>query len=124
MDCTNKKINLGNEGEIFVTKFLEKNGYKILERNWRRAFGEIDIVAMAGDDTLVFVEVKTMGYWREGIQPEDQMTRAKMEKFKRAAEAYTGVNQKLINDEKGWRCDVAAVTKIGNDFFLKYYENV
>jgi putative endonuclease len=124
MSFINKKMNLGNEGESFVVEFLKKNGYKVLERNWRRPFGEIDIVAMAGNGTLVFVEVKTMGYWQEGIQPEDQMTRAKMEKFKRAAEAYAGANSKLINDEKGWRCDVAALTKIGNNFFLKHYENV
>lgn len=119
-----RKKDLGFEGESFVAKALEKNGCRILERNWRKPFGEIDLILFTKDGILVFVEVKTMGYWRAGIQPEDQMTRSKMQKFKRAAEAYALSHGDLINDEKGWRCDVAALTKIGNDFFLKYYENV
>ena len=49
----------GNLGENIAAEYLAKNGYKILERNWRfsRA-GEIDIIAL-DRDALVFVEVKT-----------------------------------------------------------------
>ena len=48
----------GNIGEKFAASYLRKRGYRILERNYRTIFGEIDIVAkLAG--IVVFVEVKT-----------------------------------------------------------------
>jgi putative endonuclease len=54
-------IRLGELGEKLARKFLRRNGYKILYRNFRgRRGGEIDIVCRDGD-TLVFVEVKTRG---------------------------------------------------------------
>ena len=56
MERYNKVI--GNFGEDEACKFLIKNGYKIIERNYNCRFGEIDIIAKDGD-CLVFVEVKT-----------------------------------------------------------------
>jgi putative endonuclease len=47
----------GKEGEDKAVKTLKKNGYKIIERNYRNLFGEIDIIAEE-DGYLVFVEVK------------------------------------------------------------------
>lgn len=49
---------LGQNGEDSAIQFLRKNGCIILERNYRRRFGEIDIIAKE-DHCLVFVEVKT-----------------------------------------------------------------
>lgn len=49
---------LGNCGEDAAVKFLKKNGYSILERNFNIRGGEIDIIAQKGD-YVVFVEVKT-----------------------------------------------------------------
>lgn len=51
-------IKTGNYGEDLACKFLQKHGYKVLERNYRIRGGEIDIVARDGE-YLVFVEVKT-----------------------------------------------------------------
>lgn len=45
-------------GEELATNFLKKQGYKILERNFRKGYGEIDIIAI-DHGTLVFIEVKT-----------------------------------------------------------------
>lgn len=53
-----RKENLGNRGEVLAAKFLRRQGYRILERNFRLRSGEIDIVAKDGDQ-IVFVEVKT-----------------------------------------------------------------
>ena len=50
--------NLGETGEAIASAFLENNGYTILTQNYRRKFGEIDIIAREGD-SLVFIEVKT-----------------------------------------------------------------
>jgi putative endonuclease len=52
-----KKI-LGQEGEDRAAKHLEKQGYKILERNYRTRVGEIDLIALHRGE-VVFVEVKT-----------------------------------------------------------------
>lgn len=49
---------LGAEGEGAAVCFLRRRGYAILERNYRCALGEVDVVALDGR-TLVFVEVKT-----------------------------------------------------------------
>ena len=49
----------GNDGEKRATDFLIKNGYEIIERNWRTKGGEVDIIAKK-NEALVFVEVKTL----------------------------------------------------------------
>ena len=54
----NTKIT-GNEGENRAASYLEVKGFEIIERNWRTNHGEIDIIAFK-NDTLVFVEVKTL----------------------------------------------------------------
>jgi len=53
-------IDVGKAGEDEAVRFLQKKGYKILERNYRSRYGEIDIIARDGN-AIVFVEVKTRG---------------------------------------------------------------
>ena len=48
----------GRAGEAAAASFLEKKGMRILEKNFRSRFGEVDIIALDGE-TVVFVEVKT-----------------------------------------------------------------
>ncbi|PIY20085.1 YraN family protein [Candidatus Desantisbacteria bacterium CG_4_9_14_3_um_filter_40_11] len=55
---TLERIKLGQYGEEKAAKYLLKQGVKILEKNYRCGYGEIDIIAK-DKDTLVFVEVKT-----------------------------------------------------------------
>ena len=50
---------IGAEGESRATAYLESKGFEIIERNWRTKGGEIDIIADK-NDTIVFVEVKTL----------------------------------------------------------------
>ena len=52
------KQKFGKYGEEFATEYLKKNKYKILERNYKNRYGEIDIIASKNKVT-VFVEVKT-----------------------------------------------------------------
>ena len=54
----NKK-QIGDYGEGKACKYLSEKGYDIIERNWRTRTGEIDIISYK-DETLVFVEVKTL----------------------------------------------------------------
>lgn len=72
---------LGKEGEDIACNFLKNKGYKIIEKNFRSKFGEIDIIAKDGN-TLVFIEVKS----KEGIKfgsPQEAVNRKKLEKIKK-----------------------------------------
>ncbi len=51
-------IELGRYSEEKAAAFLKRNGYKILERNYKTAFGEIDVIAKEGG-AIVFVEIKS-----------------------------------------------------------------
>ncbi len=53
----NKRQQFGKDSESLAARHLKKNGYKILEQNYRNKLGEIDIIAKE-KGTLVFVEVK------------------------------------------------------------------
>lgn len=81
------KKPLGDIGELVAERFLKAKGMKILERNCRTPFGEIDIVAMDGR-TLVFVEVKTRtsGLFGSGAEAIDGRKKKKLE---RSALYYT-----------------------------------
>ena len=52
------RMRTGKRGEELAAAYLVEAGYRIVERNYRCTFGEIDIVAEEGE-TLVFVEVKS-----------------------------------------------------------------
>lgn len=52
----NKRI-FGNQAETFVAQHLQKNGYTIVERNYQKRYGEVDIIARK-KDVYAFVEVK------------------------------------------------------------------
>ncbi len=118
------KSEVGLIGEDLAGQFLKRKGFAILERNHRNRFGEIDIVGRAPNGTLVFVEVKTMTSEGGGeIGPEDQASRAKLEKMRKAAMMFAGYKQKLIREDRGWRIDLVAIV-LTDPPTIRYYENV
>ncbi len=80
------KTQQGAYGEELACDFLKKQGYKILERNFRIRGGEIDIIAIE-DNTLVYVEVKTRSSNYFGY-PEESVTPRKIKFLERAAKFY------------------------------------
>ena len=70
-----KTKDIGDIGEKYVAKFLKKNKYKILERNYRKNYGEIDIIA-ANQEYIIFVEVKTR-HKNSMTQPADAVDKRK-----------------------------------------------
>ena len=94
----------GKAAEVFASELLIKNGYKILERNFRSRFGELDLIALDGD-TLVFVEVKARTNRKFGL-PEESVTRGKLWKINKTAEYYSLTHPKL---PKKLRIDVVAL---------------
>ncbi len=95
---------IGEKGEAFAALALERRGWLVVERNWRCAGGEIDIIARDGD-TWVFVEVKLRGANAYG-SPEEAVTVQKAVRLLRAAEAYL-IEHGL--DDTAWRVDVVAI---------------
>jgi putative endonuclease len=87
----NNRQRLGQSGEETVARYLEKNGYTILIKNYRCKIGEIDIIARDGAD-LVFIEVKT----RSGLgygSPAAAVTLRKQRQITRAAQWYLAEQQ-------------------------------
>lgn len=121
-----KSSELGKIGENLACEYLVNNGYKILARNYRRKWGEIDIVAKYKDGTLVFFEVKTMAYVPDGLEPEDQATYSKLSKVRRACEEFAASHEDLIDAKRGWRIDLLALVLTTNDkdYIIKHYENI
>jgi putative endonuclease len=90
---------LGKEGEEMAAKWLVAKGYKILHRNWRHSYHEIDIIASktrpdnpAGRQKFLhFVEVKARNYSPLG-HPEDSVTKKKFKNLQKAADQYLFLN--------------------------------
>ncbi|KKS02945.1 hypothetical protein A2W70_00760 [Candidatus Curtissbacteria bacterium RIFCSPLOWO2_02_41_11] len=101
------KVTLGKYGEDLACRYLQKQGYKILERNFRIRGGEIDIVAIDGQ-TLVYVEVKARTSYQFGL-PEESITPFKIKFLQRAAKFYRNNRRNLPELE---RIDVVAVDLI------------
>ena len=80
-----KKL-LGRVGENKAVAYLKKQGYNITERNYKNAFGEIDVIAKDGDYT-VFIEVKTRTDAAFGA-PSEAVDKKKRQKYVRIAQAY------------------------------------
>jgi len=103
---------VGRAGEDVACQFLERKGFKILERNYRKPWGEIDIIAEK-DNVVRFVEVKAVS--RESIadisreigdyRPEEQVHPEKLKKIGRTAELYMGGK----NDGREFQIDVVGV---------------
>ncbi len=83
---TFQRIKLGQGGEETAVAFLERQGCRILEQNFKNKIGEIDIVAQDGD-TICFVEVKTRKTGSCG-SPFESVTPAKQRKIARVASSY------------------------------------
>lgn len=100
----NKRIALGKRGENISVKFLKKQGYKIMERNYRCSLGEIDIVAK-DKNILCFVEVKTRETEEYGL-PEEAIDWRKQKKLTKVALTY--LKEKKIY-KQDLRFDVVSV---------------
>jgi putative endonuclease len=107
---------LGRYGEQLACRYLSDTGLTILDRNWRCARGEIDIVARDAA-ALVVCEVKT----RSGAQfgaPFEAVTRKKLQRLRRLAMLWLDA---LPADERGGlsvrtiRIDVVSIVKAGAD---------
>ena len=109
----------GNRGERLAAKTLKAKGYRILARNCRSRWGEIDLIAMDGN-TIVFVEVKTRSEQTQG-RPEEAVTATKQKQISRAAAAWLQRNR--LNHHH-CRFDVIAIVwRTGEDPLIDHFQS-
>jgi putative endonuclease len=114
------KDALGRQGEQLAVEYLKKAGFRILDRNYRCADGEIDIVA-ADRRKLVACEVKTRSGVRYGT-PVEAVTRPKLRRLRRLAVHWAGTHG-LIFDEL--RVDIVGVLRSpSGDFTIEHLRGV
>ena len=117
----NKMNKIGKFGEDVACLFLKKHGYKIVERNYLRKWGELDIVAKKAKK-LCFVEVKTVScemfdgvtknsvthgtFAGTGFRPEDNMHAGKIKKFTLIIQTY--LQEKGI-EKADWSAALVAI---------------
>ena len=99
-----KRQDTGTLGEKMAAGFLKKQGYHILQTNYRCPEGEVDIVARH-KDCLVFVEVRAKRSSAFG-SPEESITPVKMDRLRRVAAHYRQTHDDIPDS---WRIDVVAV---------------
>lgn len=98
------KQKIGNLGEDIAVKHFVKHSFEILDRNYRKKWGEIDIVAKK-DGILHFIEVKSVSH--ETSIPEENVHFWKQQRLARAIQTYLA--EKDVSYETEWQVDIAAV---------------
>jgi len=119
---TSKTQKIGEIGENIAVKFLVKHGFLILNRNYTKKWGEIDIIAEK-TNKLYFIEVKSVAFTDVEIltdrhesvspgtydeyRPEDNMHPWKLKRLSRTIQTY--LLSEKIPDEKEWQVDLLVV---------------
>jgi putative endonuclease len=104
---TSSRQALGRWGENLAASYLIRQGYQLIERNFRTSYGEVDLIVQK-ENLLVFVEVKTRSSDAFGL-PEEAITPKKRQHLIAVAQAYL---QKFPALNVDWRIDVIAIRKI------------
>lgn len=108
---------LGQQGEEIAVRYLQKESYRIIARNFRTRYGELDIICLK-NDVLVFVEVKTRRSKIYG-SAEEALTNQKIEHIRKVALQYLADNH---TKHKEIRFDVIAILMINNEPRLNHIE--
>lgn len=98
---------VGAYGERLAARYLVESGMQILDRNWRCAQGEIDIVATDGT-CLVIVEVKTRRTLAFGA-PVEAVTAVKAARLRRLVGCWLSEHRSLVSSAADIRIDVIGV---------------
>lgn len=133
---------IGNEkgrlGEEISCIFLKNKGFNIINRNYRKKWGEIDIIATK-KETLHFIEVKSVTFNQEKevtremsentnkmgeYRPEDNVHPGKLKRISRTIQSYVMENN--ISPETSWFFDIitAKIDLNGKKTFIKMIENI
>ena len=112
-----EKRKIGNLGEDLACRFLMKQGFDIIERNYLKKCGEIDIIAK-NKGNIHFIEVKSVSHetilsvsgetnGNGGFRPEDNVHPWKLQRLARTIQVY--LQEKNVSSETDWQFDVITV---------------
>jgi putative endonuclease len=110
---------LGARGEELAAAFLEKKRFKILVKNYRCRYGEVDIIARDPDKCLCFIEVKTRSSRSHGT-PQEAVNLRKQAQIGKVALEFI---QRYKLENKPARFDVAAVTLLPAGHTVELIQN-
>lgn len=96
----------GNTGEDVAALYARKQGWKVLERNFKKPWGEIDIIAR-NRKTIIFIEVKAQEKGSETFRPEHHFNPAKRHKLIKTCNSY--LLEHKYPEDTDFRIDLAAV---------------
>lgn len=116
-----ERTTFGLEAEEAGCRWLIEQGYRILDRNWRRPWGELDIVA-EHDNVVVFVEVKASAKHVEGFDPFLRADGRKMHKVQRTAQTW--LLQHRYGPDTEWRLDVLSIIKGPAGTTVEHFPNI
>lgn len=111
---------LGKQGEEIALEYLIKIGLRIIVKNFRSKFGEIDIVAQK-ENKIFFIEVKTRANLDKGM-PYEAVDLRKKSQMKRAATYFL-----LENDYKKYKYSLGVVSilfKESGEYNLRFFESI
>ena len=115
---------LGQLGERLAAEHLTRRGYRIVERNYRTRWGELDLVAYDGD-TLAFCEVKTRRVGSAAVSPLEAIRSRKCARIRRMARSWLASRGNRPYSDS-IRFDAIAVTfdRAGRLLAIEHLENV
>jgi len=118
-----ERSEFGAWAEKQAAKFLENRGYRVLDRNYRKPWGEIDLIAKKLE-TLIFVEVKASQSEMLGFSPEVRANSEKQRKIIRTARTYLA--EQKLSDTQEWQIDIISVTlrKEGGMVQIHHFKNI
>lgn len=100
------RAKVGALAEQLAVDYLQAKGHQILDRNFWKPWGEIDIISQFGQ-TLVFTEVKANLRDQNGFEPELRANATKIHKVARTAQLY--LQDRYPEQEREWQIDVISV---------------
>jgi len=123
---TSKTQQTGEIGEQEAVNYLINKGFNIIERNYTRKWGELDIVAEKSN-VLHFIEVKSVTvrdmFSRENsYRPEDNMHPWKVKRLQRALETY--LIEREVDENMEWQFDLACVYFKENEAKVEFIEDI
>lgn len=118
MSVENAKQLLGQQGERIAEQYLQKKGYKLVERNYRCAVGELDLIVL-DRRVVVFVEVKTRSGHGYG-SPLEAVEFRKQRKMIQVAQYF--LSEKKLH-QRDARFDVVGISWPGKEPVVEHIEN-
>lgn len=132
LDKKGDRNKIGAYGEIIACRYLIKSKFTILDTNYLKPWGEIDVVARGIDQKIHFFEVKAVSYetkyllqqsvLRATYRPEENVHPKKLQRLHRAIQSWLEENRY----DGEWQIDVAAVRLVSRERYatIKIISNV